>query len=114
MKIVTKMKLAKALLCGRRYKLVAVGTAIFLVCHIYYTLNNRSWSWYLHTSQGSVACRTPADEMRDLIAITKDTHGILVSLNLTHFPIYGRYVQLHVLIIHIIVSCKPIFAYLSW
>ena len=79
-------------LCWRRpvnRNCTPIALITFCVCFvIYYMLNDRSWSWY--TSAKKAICKTPEDEMNDLIELTKDAHIVLDLFNLTHFPVYGR------------------------
>ena len=86
----------------RKLKCTIVLISTFAVCYIYYFLNEQSWSWYLHSAEKNIRCQTPIEEMRDLIQLTRDTHIILDSYNLTHFPIYGRLVYFY---IYCIVYC---------
>ncbi len=63
---------------------------IMVFCiYLYYSLNTRSWAWYLHTEQE--ACRLPASEMQDLVELARDTNAILNLHGLVNVLIYGRY-----------------------
>ena len=57
----------------------------FVIC-IYYYCNTLEWWSIFHNR-----CETPENEMNAMKSLTKDTHIILEHFNLTHFPMFGRY-----------------------
>eukprot|EP00794_Sanderia_malayensis_P017351 gene17351-19084_t len=66
---------------------IASLVVISFCCFLYYTLNNRSWAWYVGSKKRS--CALPKDEADDLISLIKDTHVVLNMFGITHVLGYG-------------------------
>lgn len=73
----------------RNFVLTLVLVNVPIVCYIYYKLNLVNYAWYNRSHRSTLHCRTPTEDMKDLMELSRDLHFILDELNVTHWLAYG-------------------------